>query len=394
MNQILGGRRFAAACCTAIFLAACSLPLGSQLLGISPHGKLAEATGSPFPEFEWSRQSFRAMGKSLADGWLEKNFPYRGELIRWYNYASATLFGSLANNSPVVVGKEGWLFLSRDRSLNVLEEHRAVTPLTEAQVASVAAKFQARADWCAERGIRYLVAVAPNKESIYPEHLPDEYAQVGPVSRMDQIMAHIREKTRLDVLDLRPALMEAKKGRQVFYATDSHWNAYGAFPAYRAIIERLGKDFPALTPMNASDFFFQEFTFLGGDLSYMVGVEDLITEKKVYMIPKSPLRARGVSVGTFKTGYSQPAQGSERPGAGLPKAVVFHDSFFWEIAGFLGEHFSRAVYVWVKPGLDGAESIFDKELIEAEKPDVVVEQIAERFFLPVVQKGAGQGAAQ
>jgi hypothetical protein len=62
--------------------------------------------------------------------------------------------------------------------------------------------------------------------------------------------------------------------------------------------------------------------------------------------------------------------------------VFFHDSYFWEILGFLGEHFSRAVYVWVKPGLAGQSNFFDKELVEAEKPDVVVEELAERFFIP------------
>lgn len=389
MNQFLAGRRLIAAGCSILFCVAIYLPIAAQITGLAPQGKLAEATSSPFPEFSWTSQSFTAMGKTLASGWLDKNYPFRGVLIRWYNHASATLFGTMSSNSPVAVGKDGWLYLARDRTLNVLDEHRALTPLTGAQLARLAAIFEERRAWCARHGIRYVVAVAPNKESVYPEHLPDEFRQVGPRSRMEQIMEYIRANTTLEVIDLKPAILEAKKTSHapVFYATDSHWNARGAFPAYQEIIRAIGRDFPGLKPAPASDFFVQEFTYLGGDLSYMVGMEELITENKVYMLPKKPREARGASTDYFRKEYVEPAQASERPGGALPRAVFFHDSYFWELLPLLAEHFSRAVYVWLRPNLGGDERFFDKELILAEKPDVVVEQIAERFFIPAAVKG-------
>lgn len=391
MTHFHTGRRLLAACCCALFCLAVFTPLTAQVLRIAPQGKLSEATSSPFPELDWSGSSIKAAGKALASGWLDKNFPFRGQLIRWYNYASASMFGSYSHKAPVAVGKEGWLFLAKDRTIDVLEEHRAATPLTGAQLDAIAALYEDRRVWLAERGIKYLLAVAPNKNSVYPEHLPAEFKQVGPVSRMDQIMEHLAGNTSLDVLDLRQPLLEAKKSHQVFYATDSHWNAHGAFPCYQAVIERLGRHFPSLKPMDAKDFIAMEFTFLGGDLSYMVGLEDLVTERKVAYEPITPFKARGVSTGTNKPGYAQPSQASEVRDAKLPKAVFMHDSYFWEILGFLGEHFSRAVYVWVKPGLAGSQSFFDKELIEAEKPDVVIEQIAERFFLPAAVKTQAGG---
>ncbi|MBI4807131.1 MAG: hypothetical protein HY795_18095 [Desulfovibrio sp.] len=384
-----------AACCSVFFCLVLCIPLTAQVLNLAPQGKLAEATNSPFPDFAWNFDVFKAMGKSMASGWLDKNFPLRGLLIRWYNYSSATLFGSISGNSPVVVGKEGWLYLAKDRTIDVLEEHRAVKPLTEPQLKHLASIYEERKAWLAERGIKYLVVIAPNKNTLYPEYLPDEFKQVGQSSRMEQVMAFLEAKTDLNVLDLRLVLQEAKKTAQVFYATDSHWNARGAFPSYQAVIERLGRDFPKLKPMSADEFYPQDYTFLGGDLSYMVGLEELVTEHKVFMLPKKPLSARGVSTGIFKPGYTQPAQASLRGDVpGLPKAVFFHDSYFWDILGFLGEHFSRSVYVWMRPGLGGKQGLFDKELIESEKPDVVVEQVAERFFLPQVVKAPVAGDAQ
>nr|WP_279343518.1 hypothetical protein [Fundidesulfovibrio terrae] len=393
VNHVFTGRRLVSAGCAALFCLAIYLPISAQVFNLAPAGKLAEATNTPFPEFSWDASSAKAIAKAFTSGWLDKNFPFRGVLIRWYNYYSASLFGSMSANSPVAVGKDGWLFLARDRTIDVLEEHRAVNPLSEAQLQGLAAGFEERRKWLAERGIKYLVVVAPNKDTIYPEYLPDAYRQEGKISRMDQVMEYINSKTSLDVLDLRPALLEAKKAAQVFYSTDSHWNAYGAFPGYQAVIERLARSFPGLKPMQASQFYPQEYTFLGGDLSFMVGIEELVTEHKILMLPKTPLKARGESTGLFKPGYSQAAQASVLDDLKLPKALFFHDSYFWEILGFLGEHFSRGVYVWVKPGLEGKQSLFDKELIEAEKPDVVVEEIAERFFLPPQPKVSAPGEA-
>jgi hypothetical protein len=43
-----------------------------------------------------------------------------------------------------------------------------------------------------EVGAKYVFVVAPNKESIYPEHLPPWIGpRVGP-TRLDQLMAHMK----------------------------------------------------------------------------------------------------------------------------------------------------------------------------------------------------------
>jgi len=364
------------------------------LLHIAPAEHLAEATGSPFPAFSWDVLSARAVGKALSDGWLDKNFPFRGTLIRWYNYWSASMFGSLSSNSPVLVGKDGWLFLARDRTINVLEEDRRSAPLTQAQLERLARVYTERQAWLAQRGIKYLIVVAPNKDSIYPEFLPASYQTQGP-SRLDQVMEYIARHTTLNIIDPRPAFLAAKKHTRLFYATDSHWNADGAFLCYQLVMERLRKDFPALAPMDASEFFSEEYPFLGGDLAYMAGLEDMVTENKRVFIPKIPMSARGMSTGREKPGYYQPAQASVVEGKNLPRAVFFHDSYFWDMLPFLGEHFSWTVSVWVRPNEQGP-SIFDKDLILEEKPDVVVEQIAERFFvhLPSDSEKPAQEKAQ
>lgn len=391
MNQVTNGRRAAAVSTVLVFCMLLFFPLVAQVSALDTgRAAVGESRGLRLPEFDWSLKSLAGFATILRQGWLDKHFPFRGDLIRWHNYYSARIFGSISGGSPVVVGGDGWLYLAKDRGRDVMEEHRAAKPIPEDRLDAIAAVLKSRQDWLVARGIAYLVAVAPNKETIYPEHLPSTYAQVGKLARIDQIVDHLSVRAGIHVLDLRLSLLEAKKKEQVFYNTDSHWNPVGAFVSYQALIKRLGKTFPALAPMKREDFYLERYNFVGGDLSFMVGLQEVMTEDRMYLLPKRPYRARGVTIDYDNPGFFQPAQASRVDDPKLPKAVFFHDSYFWEVLPFVGENFSRAVYVWVKPWSEKGPHVFDKALIEREKPDVVVEEIAERFLVPISRGQAGE----
>jgi hypothetical protein len=54
------------------------------------------------------------------------------------------------------------------------------------------------------------------------------------------------------------------------------------------------------------------------------------------------------------------------------KAIVFRDSFAGSWYLFLGQHFREVLYIW--------HYDWDRPLIEREKPDVVIDEMLERFF--------------
>ena len=60
----------------------------------------------------------------------------------------------------------------------------------------------------------------------------------------------------------------------------------------------------------------------------------------------------------------------EREDSQIPRAVVFRDSFSTALIPFLSEHFGRIVYLW--------QYDLDAEVIERERPDVVILQMTER----------------
>src|SRR5471032_1208221 len=76
--------------------------------------------------------------------------------------------------------------------------------------------LQGRHDWLAQRGIRYLFVIPPDKHTIYPEHLPDWLVTAArPPQRLDQFIQYMKAHSDVPVLDLRQTLLDAKKDVRV-----------------------------------------------------------------------------------------------------------------------------------------------------------------------------------
>ena len=140
-----------------------------------------------------------------------------------------------------LVGKEGWFF---HRSADdALAQARGVSLFTPLELERWIGWMEARQSWLAERGIEFLVVIAPGKQSIYPEFLPDWANQVGP-TRYDQIVARLRRGSSFELLDLHGPLLRAKASERLYFRSDGHWNDLGAFVAYRAIAEWIAARHP------------------------------------------------------------------------------------------------------------------------------------------------------
>ena len=104
----------------------------------------------------------------------------------------------------------------------------------------------------------------------------------------------------------------------------------------------------------------------------MLGLDDAFTEDYLQVRPP-----RGLSIPIQGDVYiyspkSKPGI-SERKGYNLPRLVMFRDSFASLLLQFLAPHFSRAAYVWTRG--------FDARLIEAERPQIVIQEMVERDLM-------------
>jgi alginate O-acetyltransferase complex protein AlgJ len=249
----------------------------------------------------------------------------------------------------VLVGKEGWLFYTLDKGIN---DYRGLAPFSQEHLETIRRNIMKQTSWLREQGIPYLILISPNKHTVYPEYLPGGITRVDRKTRLDQILEYLHQDEKAVFVDVRKKLVEGKRDRLVYSKTDTHWNSYGAFIAYRKTMEALSKDFTYVAPLAISNFEVSVKPSHGlGDLAVMLSLNGRLKDQVVDLKLKDD---------------------SWIPKKKMPKAVIFHDSFIFSIKPFLAYHFDQIILQhWGERG-------FDYRLIEQEKPSVIIFQLAER----------------
>lgn len=324
-----------------------------------------------FPKWSEPEVSPKAYLAGL-EAWFNDHFGFRKRLIRLHSKWKRDIFkdSSLAD---VIVGRDGWLFYGGGR---MIDNHRGTSLLSTNDLRAWQELLEARRDWLARRGIRYLFVVAPNKESIYPEQLPEWLATPGSTRKLDQFITHLRAHSTVEVLDLRPPLLEAKRAGRVYLLTDSHWNARGAFAGYQALLRAIGRQLPGVEPLPLQAFEQTTEDAGGGDLANMLGQERTIKERGVIrLVPKPPLAPLEVLDATAPDpkGFTHERRPRFTECSGQRhRIVLFRDSFASAWQKMLGLNFSRALYVW--------QPHWNTSVIERERPDMVIDEMLERYF--------------
>jgi hypothetical protein len=137
-----------------------------------------------------------------------------------------------ASGSRVVEGKHGWLFLEDDLQ-------RACSPALGWPL--LVERLERLARGIRSSGRDVVVAIAPDKSTVYPELVGERGRQRYPCAEANRraywpLMERSAEPA---LLPLRQALLDAKGADELYRSTDSHWNTLGGSVAVRAILDRL-----------------------------------------------------------------------------------------------------------------------------------------------------------
>lgn len=350
------------------------LPTADTFLHLDPTPTMQENRApATFPKFKPDLAAVHDFMTGM-EAYFGDHFGFRNRLVTWEHHWKWQIFRTSKINY-VLLGKSGWLFFSGGLMVDDVMGNR---PFSERELEAWRDLIQGRRDWLAQRGIRYLFVIPPDKHTIYPEELPDWLsAAAKPPRRLDQFMAYMKANGDLPVLDLRPPLLEAKKTSRIYHQTDTHWNEMGAYVAYRSIVEHVAALGLDVKPVDLSAFQISTSDWASGDLARMLGQEDSMREKDhVFVVPRPPLPVLTSPVDTtllIKNWVpGDEPRLSKNPAVG-GKLVMFRDSFTINLSQFLGYSFGRIAYIW--------QQNWDKRIIESEKPDIVVDEMLERFLI-------------
>jgi hypothetical protein len=316
-----------------------------------------------YPKIESGRHGIQAYIAGL-EAYFNDHFGCRKCLVQWNNKLRWSLFKDKTTRT-VLAGKAGWLFFTEAQ---MIDHYSGQLQFTQEQLHDWQVLVEKRRDWLARRGIAYVFVVAPDKQSIYPEELPDWVTKIRPQTKLDQFYDYMRAHSTVPVLDLREVLRAGKKTCPTYFQTDTHWNLFGGFLAYQELMRTMAKQRPGLEPLSLSSFTLTNKFWPGMDLATLLGLS--MAESNAYFLNPQP----GLPQFTEKTArpehpkdprytYNSQAKG---------RVIIFRDSFAQSWISLLGYQFNQVTYLW--------QYDFDPAWIERDKPDIVVSEMVERFF--------------
>lgn len=292
----------------------------------------------------------------------------RDVLLRW-NSAEKYFVFHISPTREQAAGRDGWIYYAGDSSGPI---QRGVLPLSTSELEAWQRELEVRSSAHAAAGRRYLFVLVPNKETIYPERTPGTWRPVGP-TRLDQFCAWMRDRSEVDVLDLRSAFLAAKSDDlgpldTLYSPYGTHWTARGVHAAYAAIVGHLAAGTGRDGPRPLSDFDVVRWdegldTFAGN--LYLTGL---------LVQPGYELRRKGPDTHDVLERRAQSPSWIRTRGRGtnlLPPTVFFHDSFGPFLAPTLAQSFQR---------LDLSEAPYDPSRIDAASTRIVVEMYVERYL--------------
>jgi alginate O-acetyltransferase complex protein AlgJ len=299
---------------------------------------------------------------------ISTNFRWRKSLIEMYTAFRFKIGDRLYSES--VVGKDGWIFYTGDRSMG---EYQRTDSFRKKKLSDLQKNLNRLDKDLRKKGITLIVVIPPDKSSIYPQYMPGEIPVVGEESRLDQFVEFMKLKGEVTVVDLRQTLLNASRLQYVYFKTDTHWNDIGAYYGYREIMKSLSSNYPNLQPHPLSDFEYRHVDDSTRDIPLLMGFQNFKEENrrlfpkfKVDLDETSPVLPYGADSTRVVT------NGDTR----LPRLLVFHDSFYRSLAHFIEPHFSRVMSV---PWTDKA-GVWSLDWIQRENPNIVIIEVVERYL--------------
>jgi SGNH hydrolase-like domain, acetyltransferase AlgX len=231
----------------ALFFGLILAPAATQLAQLGAAPGQENRILAPPPQWVGFRR-LRDFTKAT-DAYIDDHFGLRDRLVYWNSRLRYRLGAS--STPKVVIGSDGWLFYAGEK---IIEQHTGDDVFTPAELERWVEVMTANRDWLARRGIAFIITIAPDKSTIYPEKLPTHPRPPGRITRADQLVARLRT-TDLVLVDPRQSLREAKRSfPKLYFEGDSHWTQRGAFIAYSQLMEAVRAKFPNAALASLDDY--------------------------------------------------------------------------------------------------------------------------------------------
>jgi hypothetical protein len=166
----------------------------------------------------------------------------RPQWIKTWNQLHYALFGvipSRKEGTDIEIGKDNYLFED-----DYIRTYNRDSEFDEATLKLVCANVRRAQTLLENRGIGFLLVIAPSKVEIYPELVPAALVRPGRKDRRTTYdrMAPLLHDAGVNMLDMHAQFLAWKAAlpHPLFSKGGTHWNYYGAYLTVDRILENLG----------------------------------------------------------------------------------------------------------------------------------------------------------
>ena len=290
--------------------------------------------------------------------YYDDNIPFRNQLIRLSSSIDYYAFHQ-SSSDYVEIGEDGWLYYCRESDGDPIEQSLGYWTFTEEQLQQIAENLIATEEVLTDRGIEFVLFIAPNKETIYPEYIPDYYSVQSDTTSVDQLVEYLRDNTDIRVVYPKEELLSAKEESDLLFykKLDTHWGNLGGYIGAAALLKELGVAVPYVFDLDFTETYLSSgdltnmlnITIKNGDINYDIhGITDLYT------------------IGWAETNIYE----GETSGADSRKLFVRRDSYCMAMGSLLESQFNDVMFV--------KSSSFDQQQIFDYDADIFVYETVER----------------
>lgn len=216
-------------CFLGLFLVIClTLSVGILLYGPALPGANEQLQKAPVWTDDEGNQNDNYLGDAAA--WVNDHFYLRQTLVSSNHLLNKILFGT-SGEDTVIVGKDGWLYFAE-----TLDNYTGLDAFSDRELYAITQNLAMMAQYCQDNGTDFTFLIAPNKNTLYPQYMPDFGATAAtPDSRKVLDMLASMDVSTVDLFTQFQTQPEI-----LYYATDSHWHTKGAALAADLINETFG----------------------------------------------------------------------------------------------------------------------------------------------------------
>ncbi len=213
----------------SIFIVLCLIPsVGMLIFGEAQPAANEVLTGRPSVTTRSGELNLSFL--SDVSDYIADRFAFRQELATAWAGVNAKLLGTSVEEQ-VILGSDGWLYFS-----DTLPDYMG-QGMSDTELRYLANDLALMQEYIVSQGKHFIFTIAPNKNSIYSEHMPEYIENRHSESNAARVSAYL-DAAGVNYLDLLDILGNEEN---LYYKTDTHWNSRGAALAADGLLNMLDR---------------------------------------------------------------------------------------------------------------------------------------------------------